>query len=154
MRSLAFCKTLFTVVSLVVVSACEKTVINRGYSINEEDFNSIKIGTDTVHNVFAKLGSPTLRSSVLDKTGGYRWFYSGKQMTKFGFTEPKTVRTDTYVITFNSSDVVTSVNRISEETAIPVEMDTVTDKSGKTKGAINELFGGMGRYIDAYSKER
>lgn len=145
-------RTLHVLGLLLFVSGCEKVVINRGYDVNTADFSTIKIGTDTAKSVFAKLGSPTLRSSVLDENGGYRWFYSAKQMTKLGFMNPKTVRAKTYIITFNSSDIVKSVEQSSYENPVVIERDTVPAKTGKTKGIVKEVFGGMGKYLDAYSK--
>ncbi len=138
----------------VFLSGCEKTVVNRGYNVILVDFDSVKVGTDTASTVFKKIGSPSFRSSVLHDGGEYCWYYSGEQMSKRGVMTLETVNTKTYVITFNSADVVKSVSVKQSKNDINFEKDTVVTKLGKSKGILTETFGGMGRYIDAYSKKQ
>lgn len=146
-------KLFFVLVIIVMLSGCEHAIINRGYDVETADFTQIKVGKDTATDVFNKLGSPTVRSSVLHTNGDYCWYYSAKQQTKFGFMNPKTVRVMNYVITFNSSDVVKAIDKSSYEKPVVLERDTIRSESGKTKGIFKETFAGMGKYMDMYNKK-
>lgn len=147
-----FRSTLVALVTIVCLSGCEKTIINRGYDIGTAEFDNIIVGKDNMVSVTAKLGTPTFRSSVLRDNGDYCWYYSSKQMTKIGVFNPKTVRSITYVITFDSNDVVKSVERSDYEQPINITKDSVKAQTGKSKGVIRETFGGMGKYINMYEK--
>jgi len=146
------CRLAIFFIPLFLITGCEKTVINRGYDVEVADFSSIKVGADTVETVALKLGSPTVRSSVLQPNGDYRWYYSAENMTKFGFMKPRTTRNVSCVITFNSSDIVKSVEKSSFRKHIVMNKDTIPTRSGKTRGVFKETFGGMGKYIDKYNK--
>ena len=74
-------------------------------------------------------------------------------MTKLGVLNPQTVHSVTYVSTFGSNDIVKSVNKSNYESPVTHEGDTVNTQYGKNKGIMKETFGGMGKYIDMYSKE-
>ena len=143
----------FVLTGAVMFSGCERAVINRGYDVDIAKFNQVNVGQDTATDVFNRLGSPTVRSSVLHANGDYCWIYSAKQQTKFGFINPKTVRVINYVITFNSSDIVKSIDKNSYEKPVTLARDTMKSESGKTKGVLKETFGGMGKYLDMYDKK-
>lgn len=145
--------SLVTLLVIVGISGCERSIINRGYDVGTADFDTITVGKDTPVSVAKKIGSPTFRSSVLHSNGDYCWHYSSKQMSKFGILNPQTVRTITYIITFGANDIVKSVERLEFEKPVPIERDTVNSNTGKTKGVFKETFGGMGKYIDMYDKK-
>ena len=140
------------VLMVICLTGCAKTIINRGYDSETAEFNSIIVGKDNTVSVTSKLGTPTFRSSVLRDNGDYCWYYASKQMTKIGVFNPKTVRSITYIITFNSNDVVKSVERSDSEQPINITKDSVKAQSGKSKGVLRETFGGMGKYINMYEK--
>lgn len=127
------------------------TVINRGYDVATVDFSQIKPGTDTIQDVWDKFGSPTIRSSVIQPNGDYCWYYSSKNLTKSGFLKPTLQSKQLWIITFNKNNIVKSIKLSNNEN--PVHMVSDTSKSGgKTKGVINETFGGIGKYMHKYDK--
>ena len=133
------------------LSGCNNTVINRGYDVATVDFSQLKPGKDTIQNVFDKFGSPTIRSSVIHQNGDYCWYYSSKNLTKSGFLKPTLQNKQLWIITFDKNNIVKSIELCRGEHQI--HMASSTSKSGgKSKGVLQETFGGIGKYIHKYDK--
>ena len=146
-----FVCALFLSLSLVFSTACEKTVMTRGYALDFSDFSTIKVGKDDAQDVFEKVGSPTIRSSVENEHGGYSWYYVYKRTEKNGFLDPKVLDQKTVVVTFDSKGIVSSVKESSYEKRIDlVKEETKTE--GKGTGILSETFGGLGKYRKNYQK--
>lgn len=137
-------------VVLLAVSACETTVINRGYVVETADFSKIVVGKDDAQAVFDKLGSPTIRSSVRQNNGDYSWYYVSKRTEKYSFMDPKVVDQKTMVITFGDKGLVKSIKESTYEKPISTVSDT-TKTEGKTAGVMSETFGGLGKYLKKYT---
>ena len=135
--------------SVFFLASCEKVVVNRGYVIETADFAKISVGHDDAQSVFDKVGSPTIRSSVIGASGEYRWYYVSKKMEKAGFLDPKAIDQKTIIVTFDSNDVVKSVDESSYEKDIQV-IGEKTKTEGKDAGILGETFGGLGKYMKRY----
>lgn len=142
----------FYLLSLLLLTGCEQSVLNQGYDIETADFNNIKPGLDDMTTVFQKLGSPTVRSSVRHENGEFCWYYAAKQLKKFGFMNPKVTSQKTYVITFMLNGKVKSVTSSSYEQVVHTVSET-TKVGGKNKGVLKETFGGLGKYTQRYDKK-
>lgn len=134
---------------VMFITACEKTVVNRGYILNSVDFSKISIGKDDAQSVFEKVGSPTIRSSIVSENGGYNWYYVSKRTEKNGFLDPKVVSQKTIVVSFDANNVVTSVSESDYEKDIEIVNDK-TKTAGKDAGILGETFGGLGKYMKRY----
>lgn len=134
---------------LMFFSACEKTVVNRGYVLNTSDFQKISIGKDDAQTVFERVGSPTIRSSIVSEMGGYSWYYISKRTEKNGFLDPKIVNQRTIVISFDSHDIVRDITESTYEKDINIVNDK-TKTEGKDAGILGETFGGLGKYMKRY----
>ncbi|MDR1034740.1 MAG: outer membrane protein assembly factor BamE [Holosporales bacterium] len=139
----------FSFVVLLVFTACERIVINRGYTVYLSDFSKIAIGKDTAQSVFSDFGSPTMRSSVRKKDGEYSWYYISKKMEKNGFLDPKVIDQRTIVVTFGGDGIVRSVKESTYEKPVPIVKEK-TKTEGKTGGFVRETFGGLGKYMKKY----
>ncbi|MDR1390797.1 MAG: outer membrane protein assembly factor BamE [Holosporales bacterium] len=142
---------LLLIVVICGTTACDKTMINRGYVLESVDFKGIVIGKDSAQAIFEKFGSPTVRSSIEMADGGYTWYYVSKRLEKNGFLEPKVIDQRTVAISFNAHGIVKSVteNKHEEE----VEMITKKTKTeGRNSGIIGETFGGLGKYRKTNNK--
>jgi outer membrane protein assembly factor BamE (lipoprotein component of BamABCDE complex) len=127
-------------------------VINRGYIVDSVDFNKIVVGKDDVDSVFDKLGSPTIRSSVMAEDGSYKWYYVYKKTEKNGFLDAKVIDQKTMVILFDKTGTVRSVTKSNYEKPISTVSET-TKSGGKDAGIIGETFGGLGKYMKRYSEK-
>ncbi|MDR0630607.1 MAG: outer membrane protein assembly factor BamE [Holosporales bacterium] len=140
-------------IPILLLSACEKTIINRGYIIELENFKKVIVGKDNEINVIDKLGSPTTRSSVSNEKGEYTWYYVNKKMEKNGFLDPKVVEQKIFSITYSRNGIVKSIQESSDE----IKIATVSEKTkteGKTAGIIKETFGGLGKYMKRYTGKK
>ena len=142
---------LFCVQVMFLELGCERKVINHGYGMETADFDKIIIGKDTIEDVFKKLGSPTIRSSVVHSNGDYCWYYAAKRMKKFGFMKPTVIDQKIYIITFNNKNIVKSLEKSSYERTIHMVSDT-TKSGGRTQGVFKETFGGVGKHMQKFNK--
>lgn len=138
---------------MLLLTSCETTVINRGYVVESADFSKIKVGKDDARVVFTMLGSPTIRSTVKDENGNFRWYYVYKKTEKTSFLDPKIVDHKTMIVTFNSNAIVVSVTESTYEKSIAIVTDK-TKTEGKTGGIASETFGGLGKYMKRYTDKK
>lgn len=137
---------------LLMFTGCSnKTVVNRGYDFTSANFSKIIIGKDKIEDVFQKLGSPTLRSTVLQANGDFYWYYATEQKVQSGAFLSRTEYKKLYCVKFNKYGVVQAANMIDGENKITSVTET-TKTTGKSKGIFKELFGGMGKNLERYSK--
>ncbi|MDR0942375.1 MAG: outer membrane protein assembly factor BamE [Holosporales bacterium] len=143
-------RNITVVIMILCVSACEKITMNRGYVIEPAAFSKILVGKDDEQTVFEKLGSPTIRSSIIADDGSYNWYYVSKRTEKNGFLDPKVVDQKTVIVSFNKNGVVKAVSKGAEEQSIKTVSDK-TETQGKNAGVWGEVFSGLGKYRKAYS---
>lgn len=136
----------------MLFTACEKTVVNRGYSVESADFSKISIGKDDAQAVFEKVGSPTIRSSVEGVNGEYSWYYVSKKTEKNGFLDPKVIDQKNIIVSFDQNGIVKSIKESSYEQQVSVVSEQ-TKTGGKDAGIVGETFGGLGKYMKRYSKK-
>ena len=136
----------------VCMAACEKTVYTRGCAMDFSDFRKIRIGKDNAQTVIERIGSPAVRSSVEDERGGYDWFYVSKRVEKNGFLDAKVLDQRMVIVSFNASDIVTSIKESTEERPVKFVKEQ-TETSGKGTGVTSEIFGGLGKYRKQYKKD-
>jgi outer membrane protein assembly factor BamE (lipoprotein component of BamABCDE complex) len=138
--------------ALFCLASCEKTVFNRGYVIEQGDFNKIIVGKDDMNAVFEKIGSPTIRSSVEANDGSFSWYYVSKRTEKSGFLDPKVTDQKTMIVTFDKNGIVRLVKEGQIEKPVTPVKDT-TKAEGKDAGIIGETFGGLGKYMKRYTEK-
>ena len=138
--------------ALLFTTACEKTIMTRGYALDFSDFSKIKVGKDDAQAVFDKVGSPTIRSTIEDEQGCYSWYYAYKRTEKNGFLDPKVLEQKTIVVTFNAKGIVQSVSESKGEKEISVVTEK-TATAGKDAGILGETFGGLGKYRKQYEQK-
>ncbi len=138
------------VLSSLFFAACETRVINRGYIIDSAEFASIVVGQDTEDSIFAKFGSPTMRSTVASQDGSFSWYYVSKKLEKKSFLDAEVVDKKTKIVTFDRNGVVTSVTTSTYEDSVKMSKESTRDQ-GKGAGIFNETFGGLGKYRERYS---
>ena len=137
--------------ALLFTTACEKTVVTRGYALDFSDFSKIIVGKDDAQAVFDKVGSPTIRSTVENEQGGYSWYYVYKRTEKNGFLDPKVLDQKTIVVIFDANGIVRSINESKGEKEIALVKEQ-TETAGKNAGILGETFSGLGKYRKRYEK--
>lgn len=144
----------FLVSSVLIFSACEKTIVNHGYIVDSEAFKKIVVGRDDAMAVYSSLGAPTMRSSVSSpEDGSYSWYYVSKITEKMSFMDPVVIDQKTMIITFDKTGVVKGVS----ESIYEKRVSSVTEKTetkGKTSGILGETFAGLGKYMNRYTDDK
>ena len=86
--------------SAALVTACAPTNVYQGFQAIENKPQDTKIGEDTKSSVRARLGSPSAVSTFDPNV----WFYISQITQTESFYNPKAVRRDIVVVTFNKAD--------------------------------------------------
>ncbi|MHA1558943.1 MAG: outer membrane protein assembly factor BamE domain-containing protein [Alphaproteobacteria bacterium] len=129
---------------------CSPTIDYRGFDFKIAQQKPIKIAADTKETVMKKWGSPSL---ISESEPHQRWYYIYKKTSRLSFFEPKTLEQKVIIITFDSKDIVRTVDYRKGE-----EMVNVLAKITKTKGyessLMRDIFGNFGRYLEKYDKKK
>ena len=146
------CKRLLAAFACVVLvlSACEPTVANRGNILDNEQVAEIKAGVSTREEVAAKLGTPTQISTFDDKT----WYYIGRQTEQYSFFNPEVLKQKAVEIRFDDAGVVTSVTDLDLADAKDVDpVDRSTPTFGHDNTFIKQLIGNLSHPTPAQAKK-
>jgi len=107
----------------------------------EESLNQVAIGKDNRGFVTGLLGSP-IGSGVLDDGA---IFYISTRIKTYLFYEPKVVSRDMIVVSFDSQDKVSNVERFSlEDGRIVVLSRRVTEAPVKGPKILSQILGNFG----------
>ena len=75
-----------------------------------------------------------------------------KRVEKNGFLDAKVLDQRMVIVSFNASDIVTSIKESTEERPVKFVKEQ-TETSGKGTGVTSEIFGGLGNYRKQYKKD-
>ncbi len=132
---------LFLTLSFVI--ACTPFIKNHGYIPPEEDLARIVVGQDTRTSVQTLVGPPT-SGGILNSSGFY---YVGSKFRTIGGFEPKEIAREIVAISFDSSDVVTNIERFGLEDGQVVALSRrVTETGIADTTFLSQLFGSIGRF--------
>lgn len=128
---------------LLMISACDPIVDNRGY-VRQDDFASkITVGQTSKQEVFDQFGSPSSQSSFGDET----WYYIQNRKETMGFFAPETVDQDVTRVEFNTAGIVTKIEAYGKDQAQKIEnVSRETPTEGHTLGFIEQVMSNVGRF--------
>jgi len=129
-------------VALTALSACAAAYRNHGYIPSEEELSEIVVGVDTRTSVEEGVGIPS-SSGVLNDDG---YYYVRTRVRTYAYREPEVVSRQLVAISFNSSGVVTNIERYALEDGRPVVLSRrVTSSSTEGKTFLRQLMGNIGQ---------
>ena len=82
------------------LSSCAKEVYHHGYSFEQNNVQTIKVGEADYGKVLSELGSPTTKSNFGPKT----LYYINYSVEKIAFLDPKITEQKVLAIAFNDKD--------------------------------------------------
>jgi len=128
---------------VVAVTACTAQYRKHGWIPGPDLLNEVVVGVDTRDSVAETVGEPTI-DSLVDDSG---YYYVTSRMKFYGAKAPQVVSRDLVAITFDSANVVDSVQRYTLEDGrtIPLER-RVTDSSLEDKTFLRQLLGNLGNF--------
>jgi len=129
------------ILTVSLVTGCTTMYKDHGYLPLEESLNQVAIGKDNRGFVTSLLGSP-IGSGVLDDGA---IFYISTRIKTYLFYEPKVVSRDMIVVSFDSQDKVSNVERFSlEDGRIVVLSRRVTEAPVKGPKILSQILGNFG----------
>ena len=129
------------ILTVSLVTGCTTMYKDHGYLPLEESLNQVAIGKDNRGFVTGLLGSP-IGSGVLDDGA---IFYISTRIKTYLFYEPKVVSRDMIVVSFDSQDKVSNVERFSlEDGRIVVLSRRVTEAPVKGPKILSQILGNFG----------
>lgn len=146
-------KITFALLTVVLsgLGACSPEINNRGYEIENRDFTKVIPMVSDKKFVEDNYGSPSTMSNFKPEV----WYYVSKVTTARSFLAPKVLNQKSYAITFNDSDVVTSiVERNGDEAHEINPVKRATPVAGQRAGVLKEVFGNFGKIASQGSTRR
>jgi outer membrane protein assembly factor BamE (lipoprotein component of BamABCDE complex) len=118
----------------------------RGNKVDPESLKELVPGTSTKADVSAVIGSPTARGTFDDNT----WLYiSEMTQQRIGRTLGE-IDQNVVVLNFDERGVLTNVNKVDKEAALPVTVVNRTTPSPGTEASfMQQLLGNIGRFNPA-----
>jgi outer membrane protein assembly factor BamE (lipoprotein component of BamABCDE complex) len=126
--------------------ACSPEFANHGYIPPAEELDQIVVGVDTRASVEDTIGTPST-AGVVNDSGFY---YVRSRKRTLGALAPKIIEREVLAISFDSSGVVTNVERFGLERGqvVPLERRVTTSGVGSS-GFLRQLLGNLGRFNPA-----
>lgn len=129
--------------ALFLVPACVRTTESRGYTLEQADFDTIKVSQSHKDDVLNALGSPSSRSLFGKET----WYYMAAKTESIAFLKPRTKEQHVIAVTFDEADKVSAINNYDLKDAKRIEFaKDATETEGNKTGIVKQLLGNVGRF--------
>lgn len=128
---------------LLLSSGCAKEHYYHGYGFQQNNIDSIKVGSSSYDQVLAELGSPTSESHFGDKT----IYYINNKTEKVAFLNPKIVEQRSLAITFDSKGTVSDIYEYTLDDAQNIAFsEKRTEIRGNTLTPIEQVMTNVGKF--------
>lgn len=146
---LTLSKVMIAPVVMVILSACEPTIANRGAILEPELIAQITPGTSTREDVATKWGTPTQISAFDEKI----WYYVGRQTEQYSFLDPKVLKQQAIEVVFNENGVVSKLKNLDLSKAADIDpIDRITPTYGRDDTFVRQLLGDLSHPIPNLGK--
>lgn len=136
-------KALSSIILIAVLSGCAKEYYHHGFSFEQNNIASIKVGEATEDLVLKELGSPTSKS----KYGGLTYYYIASTSEKIAFFDPKIVEQRVLVISFNEKGIVKTIKEHNLDDANEIAFsEELIEIKGNTLSPFEQIFSNIGKY--------
>ncbi len=135
---------------LLILSACEPKVQERGFVLDEESVGQkVKIGASK-SDVIRALGSP----STVSHFGGENWYYISSRKEAVAFLKPEVTKQDVVKIEFDSSGRVREIHYFDESDSENFNYaEGKTPTEGHSLGFFEQILGNLGRFNSQKDKD-
>jgi outer membrane protein assembly factor BamE (lipoprotein component of BamABCDE complex) len=117
---------------------------DRGYQIDEQSLDKVKIGSTTKQEALALLGTPSTTSTI----GGDAWYYIGQKMTRaLAFMPAKLTDQNVLAIYFDKNGKVSRIaNYGMKDGKIFDFVSQTTPTGGREPDFLKNVFAGLLRF--------
>lgn len=127
----------------VTLAACSATIEERGYIVDESDFERVQAGTTTEAQIEEILGSPSTVATVDGKV----WYYISSTFEKLMFYEPEEIDRTVVAVYFDENNIVQELAYYGLEDGRIINFRTrKTPTRGKELTVLGQIFGNLGRF--------
>ncbi len=133
------------IIFLMVLSltGCAKEVYQHGYSFEQNNVDTIKVGQADYSKVLNELGSPTSKSTYGQKT----LYYINYTVEKVAFLDPKITEQKVLSISFNDKDIVSDITEFTlDDTNDIAFSEGRTEIHGNTLTPIEQIMTNIGKF--------
>lgn len=130
-------------VSTFLLGACQPTIRNHGYLIDQASMNRVVPGQTSREEVYQLLGSPSSLATFDDR----RWYYISQRTEQMSFYSRDIIGQDVYTVEFDERGLVSDVAQLDLDDA--QEVDPSSDKTrtlGKELNLLEQLLTNVGRF--------
>jgi len=137
-------KNLAIIMLALTVSGCSATrTYQHGFSFEQNNLDTLKVGESDYYQALNQLGSPTTESSFGPKS----IYYISYTSEKFLFLDPKIVEQRVLAIKFNNSDVIEKITEYTLDDANEIAFsESKTKIEGNTLGPIEQIMTNIGKF--------
>jgi outer membrane protein assembly factor BamE (lipoprotein component of BamABCDE complex) len=129
--------------AVAAVAGCGATIDQRGNLPEADRLAEIQPGTTTRDQVIKILGTPS-STGVFDDNN---WFYISRKTKQFAFLNPDVLDQQVYIVRFNGSGVVASVDRKDLKDGRDIEpVPGATPAAGRELTFFEQVLGNLGRF--------
>ncbi len=131
---------------VMALGACSPIQRFHGYAPDDTQLAAIEVGRSTRENVAEKIGRPGL-TGVME---GSAWYYVQSDWEHHGWRAPVEVRREVVMISFDSSDRVSNIERFGLEQGEVVALSRRVTSPGPSGGTLlRQLLSNFGQFNPA-----
>lgn len=135
----------------LLAAGCTSTIDTRGNMVDPDILAQIKPGQSSRAEVQQALGSPSA-TSTFDRES---WYYIGKRTETVAFFDPEILEQRIVVVHFDPNGTVDEVKKLTEDDAQKIQVvDRETPTAGRKLGLLQQLFGNLGRFNTAPTRNQ
>jgi outer membrane protein assembly factor BamE (lipoprotein component of BamABCDE complex) len=128
---------------VAIVSACTPTVATRGNLLPESKLALVQPASSSKADVERLWGSPSIAPAFDNAV----WYYIGETTSQKGIYEAELKKRQIIKVTFDSSDMVASIEKVDPNSAREIEfVERKTPTAGKEFTALQQAIGNLGKF--------
>ena len=125
------------------LGACSTTVVTHGYQLDERRMAQVTPGVTNRQQVAELLGTPSALATFDDQN----WYYISQRYERANFYLQDLVAQDVYTITFDTSGIVSDINKRDMQAAQAIKPDPdATRTLGNELTIVEQFLGNLGRF--------
>ena len=128
---------------VLLVWGCDPKTAKRGNMPLESQMAQVKLGESSKNDIARLFGSPSTMGTFDDNV----WYYMSRHTEQYAFLDPKVVKHQVLVLTFDENAVLTTMKAYDENSLTRIRMEAdKTPTAGNKLGVLEQILGNLGRF--------
>ena len=134
---------IFVLITTLALTGCISEFEQHGFSFEQNNIQSIKVGKSSKQNVLQSLGSPSTESNY----GTPTFYYIGFKTEKVAFMQPKIIEQRVISITFDKKNTVSDIQEYTIDDLNSIAFsEHKTEIKGNTLTPIEQIMSNVGKF--------